>query len=163
MEIYLIRHGIAEEPSPGRPDDERALTAEGRDKLRRQADGLAAIHVRPDLLLTSPLRRARETAEIVAERLGVEVRVLAELAAGGAPAGVLGGLRPYRALAAIALVGHQPDLGRLASLLLSGSESVCPLPLKKGGVACVEAELASRRPRGELLWFATPKMLRALG
>jgi phosphohistidine phosphatase len=163
MDLYLIRHAIAEESSPTGRDAERALTTEGKAKMRRCAAGLRAIDVRLDLILTSPYRRTVETAEIVAEALGgVETHVLQELAAGGEMGVLLAALRPYRQVEALALVGHQPDLGHLASQLMSGSPSSCPLPFKKGGVACLEIPLPRGPLRGELVWFVTPKQLRAL-
>ena len=163
MDLYLIRHAIAEESSVSGRDADRALTAEGKVKMRRCAAGLGAIDVRPDLILTSPSRRAAETAEIVAATLGgVETHVLAELAAGGELEALLAALRPYRQVEALALVGHQPDLGHLASQVMSGSPSSCPVPFKKGGVACLEIPAPRGPLRGELVWFMTPKQLRAL-
>jgi phosphohistidine phosphatase len=132
--------------------------------MRRAADGLRALEVRLDLLLTSPYRRAVETAEIVARAFGaVETEVLSELAAGADIPALLGALRPYRHLQALGLVGHQPDLGRLASQVMTGSPDACPLSIKKGGVACLEIATARGPLRGELLWLATPKQLRAVG
>ncbi|MGH7819460.1 MAG: phosphohistidine phosphatase SixA [Candidatus Binatia bacterium] len=160
MKLYLVRHAIAE--SAAASDAERALTEEGKDKMRRAAQGLRAIDVSLDLLLTSPLRRARETAEILAETLRAQVRVLEELASGADPRLVLGALRPYHDRSALALVGHEPDLGKLASVLLAGSPTTCPLPFKKGGVACFDGELLPGTQRVELEWFLTPKQLRTL-
>ena len=164
MKIYLVRHAIAESHSAPKPDAERALTEEGRTKMKGVARGLRALDVDIDLVLTSPLRRARETAEILAEELGgLEIEELAPLASGGSPSKVMEGLRPHRKLDSIALVGHEPDLGQLASFLLTGSPSTIPLPFKKGGIACVEAELLPGVQRCTLEWFMTPKQLRLLG
>ncbi len=164
MVLHLLRHAIAEDVAASGRDADRALTTDGRAKMRRAADGLRALEVRLDLLLTSPYRRAVETAEIVARGLGaVEIRVLPELAAGADIPVLLGALRPYRLLQALALVGHQPDLGCLASQVMTGSPNACPLSLKKGGVACLEIATARGPLRGELLWLATPKQLRVLG
>ena len=164
MDLYVIRHAIAEESSGSGRDADRALTAEGKARMRRCAEGLRAIDVRLDLILTSPYRRAVETAEIVAGALGaVETHVLQELAAGSDVSTLLSALRPYRQVEVLALVGHQPDLGYVASQVMSGSPSTCPLPFKKGGVACLEIPMARGPLRGELVWFMTPKQLRALG
>jgi phosphohistidine phosphatase len=164
MMLYLIRHAIAEDTAASGRDSDRALTADGKVKMRRAAEGLRALDVQLDQLLTSPYRRAVETAEIVAGALGpVETGVLSELAAGADIPALLTALRPYRHLQAIGLVGHQPDLGCLASHVMTGSAQACPLSLKKGGVACLEVAAARGPLRGDLLWLATPKQLRVLG
>jgi phosphohistidine phosphatase len=163
MELYLIRHAIAEESSARGTDADRALTSDGKAKMRRCAEGLQAIDVRLDLILTSPYRRAVETAEIVARALGgTETQVLAELAAGANIDSLLAALRPYRQVESLALVGHQPDLGLLASQVMTGSPSTCPLAFKKGGVACFEIGAPRGPLRGELVWLMTPRQLRAL-
>jgi phosphohistidine phosphatase len=163
MELYLVRHAIAEESSSTGRDADRALTREGEAKMRRVAQGLRAIEVRLDLILTSPYRRAAETADVLAAALGgVERRALAELAAAGDIGALLAALRPYRQVEAIALVGHQPDLGHLASHIMTGSPDLCPLPFKKGGVACLEIASPRGNLRGDLAWFMTPRQLRAL-
>jgi phosphohistidine phosphatase len=164
MNLYLIRHAIAEDSERSGRDADRALTDEGKERMRQAAEGLRASGVRLDLVLTSPYRRAVETAAIVAAALGgVECRELPELAAGAVPATVLAALRPYRTLEALALVGHQPDLGHLASQLLTGSADVCAIAFKKGSVACFEIDTPRIPLRGELAWLLTPKHLRALG
>jgi phosphohistidine phosphatase len=163
MDLYLVRHAIAEDASPSGRDADRALTAEGKAKMRRGAQGLRALGVRLDLILTSPYRRAAETAEILAAALGdVEVRPLPELAAGAQVPELLAALRPFRHLEALALVGHQPDLGILASEVATGSPSLHPLAFKKGGIACFTISAPRSGFRGELVWFMTPKQLRAL-
>lgn len=164
MNLYLVRHAVAEETAASGRDADRTLTADGKAKMRRAAEGLRALEVRIDLVLTSPYRRAIETAEILTEVLGgSETRVLDELAAGADAARVLRALRPYQALESLALVGHQPDLGSIASLVITGAPDLCPLPFKKGGVACLEIAVPRGDLRGELAWFATPKQLRAVG
>jgi phosphohistidine phosphatase len=163
MYLYVIRHAIAEENAPSGRDADRALTADGKAKMRRAAEGLAALEVRLDVLLTSPFRRAVETADIVARALGgMEAQVLPELAAGADIPTLLAALRPYRHVESLALVGHQPDLGLLASQVMTGSPGTCPLAFKKGGVACFEIPAPRGMLRGELLWLMTPKQLRAL-
>lgn len=164
MRLYLVRHAIAENVSPTGRDKDRRLTAEGRTRMRGAAAGLRALGVGVDLVLTSPLERARETAAIVAEAMGgVELRILDELAAGAAPTSVLQALRPHRGLAAIALVGHQPDLGYLASQLMTGRADACPLPFKKGAIACFDVTTGAGALRGVPEWFMTSKQLRAIG
>jgi len=162
--VYLMRHGIAVDPAPGTSDADRALTAEGVRKTARVAAGLRQVGVKPDLVLSSPLRRAEETAHLVADELAVKAAVeLYPPLAGGCPArDVIKGLRPYRAAREVLLVGHQPDLGALASYLLTGSENLAPLPFKKAGVAAIVVGGLPPRAAGMLDWFLTPGQLRAI-
>src|SRR5437588_3868772 len=111
MKLYLVRHGIAESNSIAKPDAERALTPEGKSKMERIAKGLAHANVSIDLILTSPLVRARETAEILARGLGgIELKMLPELASGATATKVAQAIRRYAKVNALALVGHEPDL-----------------------------------------------------
>jgi len=162
MELYLVRHAIAEDRADA-GDDERALTEAGRAKMIRATQGLRKLKVRPDLILTSPLRRACETAEILAQGLNrPKVEVSAELSPAADLKTVAPALRPHARLKAVMLVGHQPGLSELASLLLTGSERRLYVDFKKGGVACIEAELAEDATRCILRWLTTPKLLRSL-
>jgi phosphohistidine phosphatase len=163
MRIFVMRHGPAEERAPGGDDRARPLSADGREKTRLAARGLAALGVADeiDAALTSPLARARETAEIAARELGVEDIVETEaLAPGCDPAAVLREAR-RAAKRGVLLVGHEPDMGALLSWLLAGSGGAVAAPFKKAAVACVELEGGGNR--GGLVWFATPGMLRAIG
>jgi phosphohistidine phosphatase len=163
--IYLVRHGIAG-PAPGeRSDIDRALTPDGRRKMRRIAVGLKRLGVAPDVVLSSPLRRAEETAVVVVKTLARQrhVDIYPLLAPGHGAAEVLKGLHPYRAARELVLVGHQPDLGQLASHLLTRSARLAPLPFKKGAVAAIRVDTVPPGAPGVLMWFMTPKQLRALG
>ena len=163
MKLYIVRHAIAQERSASGRDDDRALTSEGRAKMARATQGLRKMKVALDLILTSPLRRARETAEILAEGLIVtRIEVLAELAPGHDPRSVIARLPGYSDAKAVALVGHQPALGHLVSLILTGATDSLEVDFKKGGVACIETELPAKAGSSILEWFVTPKMLRAL-
>jgi len=179
MKIYLVRHAIAEahgvspdlvraaakksKPFAVNGDSDRALTEQGKSKMARAAQGLRKIKVDLDLVLTSPLRRARETAEIVAGQLGgVKIETLDALSPGAEPSAVITALRHHQDLRSIALVGHEPDLGHLASFLLAGSPSACHVTFKKGAVACLEGDLADEATSCSLLWLMPPKMLRSL-
>ncbi len=162
--VFLVRHAIAEDKAPSRKDGDRALTDEGREKMQQACLGLRAMDVRLDLVLSSPLRRARETAEIVAATLGkVSIEIVPELSSGEDQRQVLRALRAFDRFESLAAVGHQPDLGSLASLLLTGDLELAWLPFKKGAVACFEADLDTTQPRGRLEWFLQPSWLRALG
>ena len=163
MELYLVRHAIAEDHSASGNDADRALTEAGKEKLVQVVRGLRKLKIRPDLILTSPLRRARETAEIAARGLdGAKVDVLHELAPAIDTKALVSALRPHSRLRALALVGHQPGLGTLASFLLTGSEASIYIDFKKGGVAYMEAELSDEPAHCVLKWVATSKLLRSL-
>jgi len=161
--LYLVRHAIAEERGPAWPDDsQRPLTADGAKRWRRQASGLVAIDARPDLILTSPFTRARQTADLLAAAFPKKPKVveLSALQPGVRARDVLKALVPDSRVASLALVGHEPGLGELAALLV-GLKS--PPEFKKGGVARVDvAILPPPAGSGRLQWWLTPKVLRAL-
>jgi phosphohistidine phosphatase len=162
MKLYLIRHGLAETHGM-KPDADRALTPAGREKMERAAKGLRKTKIKLQLILTSPLKRARETAEIVAGGLyGVKVETMPELAPGSEPSATISAIGAYRDRKEIALVGHQPHIGQLASLLLTGSPDLCEMDFKKGSVACIDAEFAGEQAKCSLNWLLTPKLMRSL-
>ncbi len=162
MRLYLVRHGIAEDHHPI-SDAQRALTPKGRARMAEQARGLGKMRFRPDIILTSPLRRALETATIIGGELGIKVEQLPELGQGPfMPADVLAALHPYEGLKEIALVGHQPGLGELAAFMLTGSASGCDIEFKKGAVACLEQLSGDMQDRYALIWSMPPKALRSL-
>jgi phosphohistidine phosphatase len=162
--VYLMRHGIAADPSAGMSDADRALTAEGVRKTTRVAVGLQNLGAKPDLILSSPLRRAEETARLVADVLAprASVELYPPLAGGFAIEDIVKGLRPHRNASELLLVGHQPDLGYLASYLLTGAASLAPLPFRKAGVAAISLGSLPSRSAGQLEWFLTPSQLRAI-
>jgi phosphohistidine phosphatase len=160
--VYLMRHGIAADANPGTSDADRALTPDGVRKTTRVALGLQQLGVKPDLILSSPLRRADETARLVADVLKPDaaIELYPPLAGGFIPEDIVKGLRPHRQARELFLVGHQPDLGELASYLLTGSGRIVPLPFKKAGVAAIEVGSLPPRGPGTLQWFLTPGQLR---
>jgi phosphohistidine phosphatase len=163
--LYLMRHGIASEPMRGTSDADRALTEEGVRKTTRVASGLKALGVELDAVLSSPFRRAEETARLVADVLSptLPVELYPPLAAASAPAqDVLKGLKLSRRVSRLLLVGHQPDLGELASYLMTGSASLAPLPFRKAAVAAFTVGALPPRRAGVLEWFLTPGQLRAI-
>ena len=164
MILYVLRHGIAEDPTPGGDDGRRRLTAAGRARMHDAALGLARLDLELDTMLTSPLPRAAETAAIVAEALGPAhgPHELAALATGVPATETLQALKPVAKRPSVMVVGHEPGLGQLAALLLTGSTDGLHLALKKGG--CVALEVARLVPRGATLrWMLTPRQLRDLG
>ena len=162
MRLLIIRHAIAvPRGTENIPDDERPLTPEGQKRFRRAARGLAAILPRPDVLLTSPLPRARRTA-MLAARAWKRVKPKNEDAlAGGAFADVASLLNEHRGADLVAMVGHEPDLSGLLARLL-GTSNDERLTFMKGGAALVEVPGAVE-DGGVLLWYLTPRILRQLG
>jgi len=159
--LYLVRHAIAADQGDDWPDDaKRPLTAKGISRMRDVVAGLDALEARVDLVLTSPLVRAKQTAELLAHGLkpSPPVETLAELAPGTSPAKIAEALAKHDGRA-LALVGHEPGLGELAAWLV-GSRT--PFEFKKGGVCRIEVQKLPPTGNGQLIWLATPKMLRAL-
>jgi phosphohistidine phosphatase len=166
MILYVLRHAIAEEEAPRGDDRLRRLTARGRAKMRAAAEGMRALRLRFDVILTSPLVRAAETAAIVSEAYGGKPapRELPALAAGVAPAETARALRPFARHEHVLIVGHEPGLSTLASLLLTGSLTATSIELKKGGtIALAVPQLPPANPASAtLLWMLTPRQLRRL-
>lgn len=132
--------------------------------MAEQAKGLRDLKVQPEVILSSPMRRALETATIIADELGcIKLEQLPELAqAFSGPTEILAALRPYKNLKEIMLVGHQPGLGELASFMLTGSINDCEVEFKKGGVTCLEQGSPHNPDRYVLIWSMPPKVLRSL-
>lgn len=165
MILYLLRHGAAEnEPSAGGGDGARRLTARGREKLRAAAAGMRALGLKCDAILTSPLPRAAETAELVAaaypNRPAPEA--FPALSTGVAPADTVAALKPYDRHGHLMIVGHEPGLSGIASLLLTGSANSVSLELKKSGLIALELHGGIERGGARLLWMLTSRQLRRL-
>ncbi len=164
MILYILRHGIAEDTAAGGDDGARKLTPKGRDKLRDAAEGKREFGLKFDAILTSPLARATETAEIVATAYAntPPPQVLPALATGVLPAEAASALRPFAKHKHVMIVGHEPQLSAIASLMLTGSADGAKIVLKKGG--CIALDVPARAEKGgaELLWILTPRQLRKL-
>jgi len=162
MKLLIIRHAAAvPRGTPGIPDDERPLTPRGKMKFRLAAKGLARIVDRPDVILTSPLPRAKSTAEIAALAFKrVEPRIEPALA-GESVEDILTAVRRLAPAPTVAIVGHEPVLSALLAHLL-GSRQPKHLPFKKGGAALVDLP-DGPGPVGTLVWFIKPRILRTLG
>jgi len=161
-QLYLIRHGIAEERGDAWPDDtKRPLTDRGIARLKKEARGLASLGVAFDVILTSPLVRARQTADAVAGIFEPRppIVTIESLSPGGTYQAVLADLEKQSRRSRIALVGHEPGLGELAARM-SGSRH--PLEFKKGAVCRIDFETLPPAGPGALRWFLTPKILRSL-
>lgn len=160
--IYVVRHAIAAPRGEKYPDDEkRPLTQEGAWRMRRIVKGLVELDVKIDLVLTSPLVRAMETAEILVAGFDPAPRLvtLPLLAPGGAPERIAEALGPHSRMKSVALVGHGPDIGQLAAWLIGAG---APIDMKKGAVCRIDVNEWPPARNGTLMFSATPKMLRAL-
>ncbi len=157
MRIYILRHGIAEDAPAGGSDANRALTQEGKQKLRAVLERARRAGVRPALILTSPLKRALETAEIAASILEVSgdlVRTNA-LAPNSSPERVWKEMRAQKA-EEILLAGHEPLLSTLVAFLL-GCDALM-VRMKKGALVCVDADAEGTQPHGVLNWMLISKV-----
>jgi phosphohistidine phosphatase len=163
LELYLVRHGIAAERGEAYPDDsKRPLTARGIARMRKGARALEGLGVGFDLIITSPLVRARQTADILAESLKSKPPVITSdaLAPAGTPAAVMQDIAKHARRARIALVGHEPNVGELAARLI-GARS--PLEFKKGAICRIDFAILPPKGIGTLRWFLPPRVLRAIG
>jgi phosphohistidine phosphatase len=152
MEIYLLRHGIAEE---GHPDAQRALTAEGKEKLRRVLKRSGA---KPSLILSSPYRRALETAEIAADVLGYtdEIERSSSLTPDGTPTGVWDEIRARKGETAILVASHEPLMSTAVAYLL-GSPGV-HVDMKKAALVRIDVDRFGPHPLGVLKWMLVPSV-----
>jgi len=163
MELLIVRHASAFERDPRRwPDDgERPLSPEGIARAHKAAAGMKQLMKPPARVLVSPLVRAKQTAAILTESAGwPRATECAALAPGIAPEALFAALRRMPETR-IAVVGHEPGLGRLAALSLPGSPGAQAFPFKKMGAALLTFEGAARAGGARLSWFVPPRVLRA--
>ena len=158
MQVYLLRHGIAEKESASGNDADRALTAEGKRKLRQVLKTAAESEAAPTVILTSPLKRALQTAEIASEILGYKERLLESraLLPSSTVEQVWDEIRVHQGEPALLLVGHNPLFANLSGYLL-GSPDV-QVDFKKGALLRIDFEHFRAQPRGVLRWYLTPKV-----
>jgi phosphohistidine phosphatase len=159
-QLYLVRHAVAAQRGDDYPDDtKRPLTSRGISKLKREVRGLVALDVAFDVVLTSPLTRARQTADVLAGALSSKPSVVncASLAPGGKYAAVVEDLSRHARKPRIALVGHEPDIGQLAARLIGARGAIA---FKKGAICRIDIEALPPAAPGALRWFITPRMLR---
>jgi phosphohistidine phosphatase len=148
MDLWLLRHAAAEDRAASGRDQDRELTPEGAKRAKAVARGLAVLEPGIDLVITSPYRRARQTAEAVVEALGLEksFRESAALEPDRDPEEILAEVEAQEKRDGILLVGHQPHLGILLGRLLAGGRGL-EIPLKKASIARVNL---AGRGRGQL-------------
>lgn len=160
LQVVLVRHAIAEERGAAWPDDDsRPLTRDGIRKWKRAARGLAALLPEIDLLLTSPLIRAVQTAEILAKAASPspKLQLFEPLRPGTRPSATIAALRSKNPKGTVVLVGHEPTLSELASELLRLQG---PLEFRKGAAMAVMTHGLGTRGPARLEWFLTPRVLR---
>jgi phosphohistidine phosphatase len=166
MILTIVRHAIAvPRGTSGMDDNDRALTDEGISKMKRISAGLCRLEYVPEIILSSPLVRARQTSEVLHQAFGsgIELRILPALAPSGARQEL------YREIASLEkkriqnlmIVGHQPSLGEIAGEIAFGS-SRHSIELKKGGVCIIELESVQSTPKGILIALLTPSILQRL-
>lgn len=158
MQILLLRHGIAAVRAPSGRDADRELTSEGAEKLRQVLAVAKAAGVEPSLILSSPYRRARETADIAHSVLGCKQQIVesATLTPGGTPEAVWEELRAYKDEREVLLAGHEPLFSALAAHLLNAPSLL--VDFKKGALLRVDTHSFGASPQCELRWMLTPRL-----
>ena len=160
MQIYLLRHGIAADAAPGKPDFERVLTGEGKRELRALLQFAFKAGVKPSLILSSPYHRAMETSQLAESELECSGGILetGNLAPAGDPTDVWQEIRIHKEEKSILLASHEPLMGMLLGYLLGGFNLMADF--KKGALARVDVDSFPSQPRGVFKWMIHPKMLR---
>lgn len=160
MELYLIRHGIAVESRSDVEDEKRSLTEVGRQKTHQVAKRLYELGLQFDFILTSPLVRSRQTAEILYNSgLSRQLKESSHLAPGGNIYAWLKSLEQWEQLETMALIGHQPDLGHWAEILIWG-QARDKISLKKAGIIGLTLPATgSSVGYSQLFWLTPPKFL----
>jgi len=169
MDVLVIRHAIAQDRNefakahPGEDDGARTLTDKGRKRMRQAALGLRRIAPAVELLGSSPLARALQTADIVEACFnGVKRVIVPQLAADQPVTALLKWLQTQRPDSTIALVGHEPQLSTFVGWTCTGLQESF-IRLKKGGACLLRLKTDVKRGRAELLWLLAPAQLRELG
>jgi phosphohistidine phosphatase len=161
VNLYFLRHAIAVEPGEWQgPDEDRPLTKEGIARMRREARGIAGLSLELDAIVSSPLLRARTTAEIVAERVRLNdaVTLDARLGAGFTFECLREIVHDYKNASALMLVGHEPSFSIVVGSLIGGAA----VEMKKAALAAVSVRDAASLD-GTLSFLLPPKVLIALG
>jgi len=165
MQLYIVRHGIAIDRADPKcpPDPERYLTEEGIEKTKQVAKGVAAMGITADLFISSPYVRAMQTAEIFANALDYpkqKIRRTDLLLPGGEPSLLFRELAKDKQSSSVFLFGHAPNVDDVVATALATKHHLTSM--KKAGVALIELKRISP-PSAQLVWFATPKLLRRAG
>ncbi len=158
MELYILRHGIATDAEPGKPDSSRELTDEGREKVAAVARMARRAGVDPSLILSSPYLRAMQTARVAADEFGYSGHLLKTeaLVPFGTPRGVWDELRDHATESSVLLAGHEPLLSQLVSYLLNSPSTL--VEMKKATLVRMDISATSAAPRGVLRWMITARL-----
>lgn len=158
MEIYLFRHGIAEDAQAGKRDADRALLDQGRKKVGEVVKTARRAGLNPSLIVSSPYARAMQTAQVAVDELGYkrEIVKIDALVPHGSAEGVWHDLRGFRDEPAILVAGHEPLLSRLTAYLLGAP--ALRVEMKKAAMVRIDVESFGPSPHGTLRWMITPKL-----
>jgi len=161
MNLFILRHGKAEKSSEGIPDADRALTRDGKEEVKKVARWMKRNKIRFDAIATSPLKRARGTAKIVASVLDQKDQLVIwdELAPGGDLDTVCYHASDYGEHASVLVIGHEPGLSMLISNI-TGDTGNGSSGFPKAGLAKIRNFSYKKRPSGELQWLLTPKNMK---
>ena len=156
MQIYLLRHGIAEDPKPGGSDAERPLTGEGRDRLRRVLKRARTAGLDPSAILSSPYRRALETAAVAAEVLGYKGEIVRTraLEPESSPVDTWEEIRHRKEERSILLASHEPLMSSLVAFLLDSP--ALHVEMKKAALVRIDCDRFGSKAAGVLKWMLTP-------
>ncbi len=162
MELYLFRHGIAEDAPSGSPDSARELTDEGREKVADVIRLVRRAGTQPAVIASSPYIRALQTAGIAAKEFDYdgEVYRLDSLVPHGTPERVWSDIRDFAHEPSVLLAGHEPLLGTLAGFLLNTPS--LRIDVKKAAVIRIDIDVVKAHPHGVLRWMVAPKLARSL-
>ena len=157
MEVYILRHAIAEDAAGGQSDAGRRLTPTGKAKLRRVLARARESGLKPDVILTSPYVRAVQTAEIAKAELGFQEDLIQTetLVPFSNPFEVWDEVREYASAKQILLAGHNPLLNSLVCFLIGAAGHA--IDLKKSALARIDVYSPAPQPRGTLVWLLTPR------
>ncbi|MBK6791462.1 MAG: phosphohistidine phosphatase SixA [Anaerolineales bacterium] len=160
MNLYLIRHAIAEEESSSGEDSQRALTDKGAKKMRQVAKGLKILGIEFDFILSSPYLRAYQTAEILGDVFKMKKKVVQSenLTPMGDPDLLLAEINEKYSVNSLAIVGHEPYLSTLVSLLVAGGAPV-EMTFKKGGICHLSTDDLHHTHKATLEWLLTPGVM----
>jgi len=159
MHLYFLRHGLAGQRADWHGSDfDRPLTEDGKKRMLREAAAIKKLKLDVEVIVTSPLVRAYQTAKIVARKLNLLDRLFIEelLKPGFRPDALQEIVKKYAAAGTLLLVGHEPDFSTVISHIIGGGRVVC----KKGGLAFVDLQQPNDL-QGELVWLIPPKLLGA--
>jgi phosphohistidine phosphatase len=165
VQLILFRHGIAVDREDWKGNDQdRPLSEEGAERTKQAAQGLARLKLAPDHVYSSPLVRARQTAELVKEELALKpkIEILEELLPDAPPEALLARLAHLPAQGVVLCAGHEPHLSTTMGVMISG-KTTARIEMKKAAAGCVGFSGSPKPGAGILQWILTPKILRLLG